>query len=219
MNAANLQGSSIHVPLPVPNLHVMIPAAGQSRRMGQPKLLLELGGETVIARLVQQLRHPRIASVSVLLRQADLPLQEAVCGAGAEAVLANADPPEMRQSVELLLSEVERRKSPSPNDGWLLIPADHPLVVPQVLAELITVWLQDPTKIVVPRYGERRGHPTLFPWAVTHRLAEIPPDRGVNWLLRQPDIPVVEVETTEASVLWDLDTPEDLERFRKLFSE
>ena len=54
-------------------LFAIIPAAGLSRRMGEPKLLLNLAGQTVIARLLNALDHPRMTSRSVVVRQSDIP--------------------------------------------------------------------------------------------------------------------------------------------------
>ena len=52
-------------------LVVIVPAAGHSRRMGQPKLLLPLGDRPVIARLVEAFDHPSVLDVLVVIRPDD----------------------------------------------------------------------------------------------------------------------------------------------------
>ncbi len=47
-------------------------------------------------------------------------------------------------------------------------------------------------------------------------LREVPEGLGVNQLLRDPRNSVRDVDVSDPSILWDLDTPEDLERFRLL---
>ena len=200
----------------MPHIHAIIPAAGQSRRMGQPKLLLKIGGETVIERLLRELDQSTMTSVSVLVRANDQPLQDEVLRCHAEVIVPEENPAEMRDSVELLLEHLRKTKSPTDHDGWLLIPADHPIVEPHLLDRLVASWLQSPEKIVVPIHLGRRGHPTIFPWAVANQLEQIPPDQGINWLLRNGEVAMEKVECEEPSVLWDLDTPEEFAWIREI---
>ncbi|QDT31201.1 nucleotidyltransferase family protein [Thalassoglobus polymorphus] len=193
-------------------IHVVIPAAGVSRRMGQPKLLMQLNGETLIERLVRQLSMFQFASISVLARKSDELLHRAILRSQARLVLPDHDPAEMRESVELLIQDLQDSFAPSDNDGWLLIPADHPILEPHTLTQLIAHCAASPDQIVLPTHQGRRGHPTLFPWSAASCLAKIPHDQGLNWLTRHSDFTVQEVACEEESILWDIDTPEDFER-------
>ncbi len=198
-------------------IHVVIPAAGHSRRMGQPKLLMQLNGETLIARLLRQLSTCPFASISVLARNSDKLLQQAFLSAHARLVTPDHDSQDMRESVELLVKDLHDNFTPGENAGWLLIPGDHPVVKPQVLESLLDHWSESPDHIVLPTFQSRRGHPTLFPWASTACLSEIPRDQGLNWLTRSGHFTVSEAECNEESILWDIDTPEDFERIRQIF--
>src|SRR5260370_12639805 len=68
---------------PPPQLFAVVPAAGQSRRMGRPKLLLPLGSDTVIGRMLALLRRPEIAATIVVVRPDDELLRAAVLAGGA----------------------------------------------------------------------------------------------------------------------------------------
>jgi CTP:molybdopterin cytidylyltransferase MocA len=68
--------------LPV-RLFAVVPAAGHSRRMGQPKLLLPLRTSSVIARMIELLLRPEIAATVVVVRPDDEPLRAAVADGGA----------------------------------------------------------------------------------------------------------------------------------------
>lgn len=197
-------------------IHAIIPAAGHSRRMGQPKLLMKIDGETVIARLLRQLRRSELASIRVLGRADDEELQAEVRGAGVEFIVPETDPPDMRVSVELLLDAVVHTVSKTAEVGWLLIPADHPIVEQAVLERLIKSWQETPDSIVVPVHSGHRGHPAIFPWSSRQELSQIPQNMGINWLLRHGENPVREIECSEASVLWDLDTPDDFARIQSI---
>lgn len=202
-----------------PQLHAVLPATGRSRRMGQSKLLMEIGGETVIARLVSELNHPRILSVSVSVRSDDQQLQAEVERTGARVVIPDEPPQEMKSSVLCVLRSLEPKVDPDCPTGWLLIPSDHPVIDAGTLQRVINTWYRNRNSIVIPTYHGRRGHPTIFPWSLVARIDEIPEDRGLNWFLQANRFPVKEVECPHPSVLWDIDTPEDFQRISKFIQD
>ena len=199
-----------------PRLFAIIPAAGHSRRMGQPKLLLPLGGTTVIERVLTVLDHPAIAARCVVVRASDAPLTETVRRAGGLALHPPVDPPDMRASVHFALETIQRDFSPRADDGWLLVPADHPVLDRRLIETLIVTWERDRPPILVPLVGNRRGHPTLFRWSLAREVASIPADLGLNWLLSEHAREVSELPVEGDAALTDLDTPEDYERLRRL---
>ena len=195
-------------------LFAIVPAAGLSRRMGQPKLLLTLAGVPIIERLLLALDHPAITSCSVVVRAGDVALQSEVSRLGGSLVIPAIDPPDMRASVSLALDAIQREFSPRDDDGWLLVPADHPVLDRGLIDAVLACWDADHPTILVPRCGSRRGHPTLFRWSLAREVARIPADRGLNWLLREHAEEVTELPVETDAALTDLDTPEDYARLR-----
>ncbi|MBX3443193.1 MAG: nucleotidyltransferase family protein [Planctomyces sp.] len=190
----------------------LVPAAGHSRRMGRQKLLLPAGeGRTVIRALLDSL-HGVVAETWVLVRADDVELQRELQASDARVVAAEDNPPEMRDSVERLLREIERESAPTSEDAWLLIPADHPVLNRETLLALLREQESRPEAIHVPTHHGRRGHPTLFPWGLAAEVFTLPEGEGVNALLRRPAISLCEHAVDDPAVLWDLDTPEDYER-------
>ncbi len=190
-------------------LFALIPAAGRSRRMGTSKLLLPWLDTTVIEHLIGTLTRLDTAAVAIVIRPDDHALREALRRTSAVVVVADHEPPDMRDSVEIGLQAIRERFAPSDDDGWLLIPADHPLIEPQVLDGLLTRWSQGDCDALLPTFGQRRGHPTLMRWSLAARIEQLPRDVGVNALLRSSPSLVTEWPTDRESVLADLDTPED----------
>lgn len=180
--------------------------------MGRAKLLLPLGTTTVIGRLLSVLKHPGIMATIVVLRKDDERLRAEVIAGGAIPLQPESDPPDMRQSVVEAIAEISRRFAPADDDGWLLAPADHPLLDPQTIEKLVACWQAEDCRILVPSHQGRRGHPTLFRWDLAREICSLPADAGLNRLLhdRAGDVRELLVETS--AVLTDLDTPEDYER-------
>ena len=69
----------------------------------------------------------------------------------------------MRTTCEHGLAWLEDRYHPSGDDGWLLLPADHPTVRPGVVRALLDA--APGRSIVVPVHQGRRGHPTWLRWS------------------------------------------------------
>ncbi|MBO0697952.1 MAG: nucleotidyltransferase family protein, partial [Zavarzinella sp.] len=189
----------------------VVPAAGQSTRMGRPKLSLRLGDRTVLEHVVAALRAGGVDHVVVVIgpHVSDLALPATL--AGADVHLLPEQTPDMRTTVERGLLWLEEQYRPRPDDFWLLAPADHPMLNPAVVRQLLETGTGD-RSIVVPVHGGRRGHPTLIGWRHVAGIRSLRPGVGINAYIL--DHNVFEVPVTDPSVLADLDTPEDWARIR-----
>jgi molybdenum cofactor cytidylyltransferase len=189
----------------------VVPAAGRSLRMGRPKLLLPLGGRTVLGRLLEALEHPAVAARVVVVRADDEALAAEAKSLNATLVRPPVAPPDMRTSVQHALDHIASAYQPSPRDAWMLVPGDHPVLDGGVIADLIGRWRETNASILIPTHAGRRGHPTLFRWPLAEQVASIPAGCGLNWLVQRHAGSVVEVAVTNPGVLTDLDTPADYE--------
>ena len=198
-------------------IYAVIPAAGLSRRMGRPKLLLPLGENTVLARLLDMLDRPLVRCRAVVLRRSDEDLLSEVQAAGAWAIQPEHDPPEMRESVQSALSAIAQRFHPQSDAGWLLVPADHPVLSVSVIDRMLSAWQNTSAEILIPTCQGRRGHPTIFSWELAPRVPDIPKDCGLNWLVRSSGATIEEVSIDDPAILTDLDTPADYEALKRAF--
>ncbi len=177
--------------------------------MGQPKLLLPWRGSTVIAHLVGELRAAGVTEVFVVLRSSDEALHAAVVAAHAIPVQPPSDPPDMRTSVEYGLKIAGTQADDLTGRGWLLIPADHPIVSRTTVSALQASFRPGIRQILIPTYAGQRGHPTLFSSDFAAEVGSIPADCGLNWLVRKNAAAIQEVPVADSGVIIDLDTPED----------
>lgn len=196
----------------------LIPAAGDSKRMGRPKLALPLGERTVLGHVIEVLQQAGIAHILVVVgpQVADLvPLAEA---AGAAALLLAEQTSDMRATVEQGLNWLAAQFHPHEHDGWLLVPADHPSLNPDVVNQLVRAYRENRgCSIVVPTFQGRRGHPALLSWKHVAGIKNLPVDQGLNVYLRQHADVTLEVVVDCPDVLVDLDTPEDYEQLRRVW--
>jgi molybdenum cofactor cytidylyltransferase len=191
----------------------LIPAAGKSTRMGRPKLLLPVGGKTVLDVVIGALRQAGIEHVLVVIGPHVAELEQVARQAGANVLLLADETPDMRATVEHGLDWIDRRFHPEGNDAWLLVPADHPTLKPGIVRTLLVARRAHPEcSIFVPAHAGRRGHPTLIAWKHVPAIKAFVPHCGLNQFLRKQRDEILEVPVDDQAVLFDLDTPEDYDR-------
>jgi molybdenum cofactor cytidylyltransferase len=189
----------------------VIPAAGESRRMGQSKLLLPWRGKMIIDHVLDTWRASRVDQVVVVVRAGDQALVEAVRRHNVDTVLADRAPDEMKDSVALGLEFARKNYTPGPYDVWLLAPADMPRLSSAVIDTLLAEHDPNNPQILVPHARNKKGHPVLFPWSLAGEVAKLAADEGINVLRERFAWRAVEV--ADYSAFDDLDTPEE---YRKL---
>ncbi len=195
-------------------IFALLPAAGNSERMGRPKLALPLGDSTVLQIVVAALRRAAVEHVLVVIGPHVPQLVSLAEVAGAETLLLAEETADMRATVMAGLRCLEQRYAPCAEDAWLLVPADHPTLDAEVIRRLIAARESSPNySIFIPTFGGRRGHPALIAWHHVAGIRSKDAGEGLNAYLRQQAAATREVPAT-AEVLRDLDTPQDYERLR-----
>lgn len=194
-----------------PRSFAIVPAAGRSRRMGAPKLLLPWAEGTLIEAALAAWKAAGVQHRIVVIHPADACLADVVRHAGGEVCLAPQPPPDMKASVQLGLAYAAQHWQAGEGDVWLLAPADIPAFSPQLVPTLLAAHAEQPEPILVPVHAGRRGHPVLFPWRYAAEVACLPADAGVNRLLET--FPVREIPSPWPAAE-DIDTPEAYRRLR-----
>lgn len=194
----------------------IVPAAGESRRMGRPKLTLPIDGVPLIALVIAALHEGGTNPVIVIaphaevVGSADLIHLAQVAGADL-VVIPDVQPLDMRASFELgMRSLAGRPVSPA---MVLLVPADSPGLTATLVAEVVAYAREHRDRIVVPTFSGRRGHPIALPWAFASEVATLPDNVGINALVQRHLADVIELPVNDAGALADLDTPDDYRRW------
>jgi len=184
--------------------------------MGQPKLLLPLGGQTVLERVLAAVRAGGVMDVLVVVGPDAPALQDAAEQAGAHVLRLAEDTADMRQTCQHGLDWLEARFDPGSDDGWLLMPADHPTCRPEVVRALLDAAMHANRSILVPTHLGKRGHPVWLRWQHVEAIRALPADQGLNAFIRSHADQTLELPWPSAEIMHDLDTPED---YRRLLEE
>ena len=183
-------------------------AAGASRRLGQPKQLLMLEGETLLARSVRLAREAGAAPVLVVV--------------GAQAELIGACIPADRATV-VVNHEWEQGIASSIHAGVkaidgvargvLILACDQPRLSAEHLRGLIEIFaVQGEASIVASTYAGVRGIPAVFPREAFPDLLALRGDKGARSLLMRPPCPLITLPFEGGEV--DIDQPDDLEQLQ-----
>ena len=183
-------------------------AAGESRRMGSPKALLDYHGKTFTEHLAEVTRHPRIGVLRVVLGAKADEIRSRI-SVGDEAIVINSNwATGQLSSIHAAirsLSEIE-------TEGLLLCPVDHPMISASVVAQIISAFDETRKSIVLPVYKGRRGHPVIFRASLYGELLAASPELGARQVVWAHPGEIAEVAVEEEGVVLNLDDPEAYRR-------
>ena len=205
----------------------IVPAAGRSRRMGQAKQLLNIGGRPMLECVVEPLLAASLQGVLVVTHSAlaaqlaeKLGALGVACGEpGRIAVAINDDPAsEMIDSIRIGLRWWMREAAPGDRardeDGFLVCPADQPGLRVGDIELCVAAFRLDPTRVVIAAHEGREGHPIIFPAALAVFVESPACDGGLRELPRvHPDL-VTRVDLATDAATRNINTPEDYDRLR-----
>jgi CTP:molybdopterin cytidylyltransferase MocA len=177
-------------------------AAGEGSRLGRPKALVELGGQTLAERGVALLRAGGTDPVLVVTGAVPVSL------AGVHTV----HNPHWRSGMGSSLAAGLSALASTDRDAAVIALADQPLVGAEAVRRLIAAY-EAGASVVVAAYAGKPRNPVLIArehWAAVSELAT--GDAGARPFLRAHPELVTLVESGDTGSPDDVDTPEDLDR-------
>lgn len=180
-------------------------SAGESSRMGRPKALLEIEGGTFIEKIVSALKAAQVDKVIVVLGHNAEALRGRIEHLPAE-ILVN---PDYKQGQLSSLQVAVRHLQPEADcDAMLVHLVDHPYVDAKLVKLMIEKFYAGRPSIVVPRHGDKRGHPVIFSRELFKELLAAPLDQGAKAVVNAHRSDTLEIATEDEGITVDIDTPE-----------
>ncbi len=184
-------------------------AAGGSSRLGRPKQLVEVGGETLLARTMRAAREANAEPVLVVLG-AHAERIRAMVSMENVAVVLN---PDWRQGIASSIRAALRALAACAPDaaGVAMLTCDQPRLTGTHLRMLFERFdASADMEIVASAYDGVRGIPAVFPRTLFSRLLALKGDKGAKGILADPHQTVTEVPFAGGEI--DIDLPGDLNR-------
>ncbi|MBU2575322.1 MAG: nucleotidyltransferase family protein [Elusimicrobia bacterium] len=212
-------------------LSAVILAAGDSKRMGRPKALLEWRGRGFLE------------TVCAALRLAGVEERIAVLGRASEEILAGWSPAGEKTAVnprpeEGQLSSLRTglEAAAQASEAFMVCLVDQPAIAPRTYKDIIAFRSAHKDSIIIPRVPRpaaqsqvtadsplstlhsplsfKRGHPIIIPAIYRQLCFEGPLEAGLHWVTHHPSVKVADLEVEDAGIILDIDIPEDYEELR-----
>ncbi len=185
-------------------------AAGTSRRMGRPKLLLPWRDTTILGTTIANVRASDVDSVLIITGA----YQTAVTAIAAQyAVPAVHNPHHATGGMLSSLQTAVRHTAPD-SDSLLVMMGDMPLITAATINLLLEA--HQPAAITAPVVAGTRGHPVIFGRAFFRPILDLPSTATPRTILQQHPAALHRVPVTTEAILIDIDTPELYEKYRPI---
>lgn len=181
---------------------VVVLAAGKGSRFqgSAHKLRQQLGGASVLASALRSAIESHLPLVVVTT--ADLAAEAALHVAARDIVVLPSGGDGFGMGHSIAAGVAARADA----NGWLLLPADMPLVQPATL--LAVAAALEHHAVAYAQYQGRQGHPVGFAAELYSELMMLTGDIGARRIVAR--YPAVGVDVEDAGVLLDVDTQGDL---------
>jgi CTP:molybdopterin cytidylyltransferase MocA len=185
---------------------IIILAAGGSRRLGQPKQLLEILGEPLLHRVVRMAADVHPDHLIVVLGSSAGDCVQAIKDCGADIVVNPFWESGLAGSIRIGVERAEEEHA----DFVLLLLADQPWLSSAVIRQFYDRMNGRPDMVIAARYGGILGAPIMFGRDWFLKLKNLEGDQGARSLVAKEAQGAEIIDWSEGAV--DLDTPEDLKK-------
>jgi molybdenum cofactor cytidylyltransferase len=188
----------------VKGIWAIVLAAGESRRMGSPKMILPYEGMTIIEKVLEHVLASDVEKVVTVLGSHKEEVLEVI---GKLPVLHCYN----SNYKNGMLSSVKCGFEYLPGDftAALVFLGDQPMAETSVINKMINVYKESGKGILVPVFENKRGHPLMADKKYRDEIMHLDEPDGLRGLLRNHPDDLLEVNTENPSVLKDIDTEDE----------
>jgi molybdenum cofactor cytidylyltransferase len=189
-----------------PHIGAIVLAAGMSRRMGQPKLLLPWGTHTILAHILTTLTDAGVTPILVVLGGFGEKIRE-ITQDFSVTLVENPDyaGSEMISSLKIGLTSAKELKLSS----VFIVLGDQPMLSLKTLHDLQEEYLSTGQPIIIPSYHMKRGHPWIICKELWDEVIHLPDSQTLREFLNQHQADIQYLNVDDPDILKDIDTWED----------
>jgi molybdenum cofactor cytidylyltransferase len=188
-------------------------AAGESRRMGRPKQLLEWQGKPLLLHVLENLIRSSADEIILVLGREAKKIRKSLPEFPIKIVVN----PDYQTGMASSLRQGLLAMDPG-SEAFMVLLADQPGIGPEMIDRVILGFRQaGPWRgIVRPVYRGLPGHPVLISARYLQEALQLQGDVGARGILVNHPTDILEIEVDQDAVLMDMDTPEEYRKQRKL---
>lgn len=182
----------------------LILAAGNSSRLGQPKQLLIKGKKSLLQHTIDACKQSKADSVHLIV------------GAGSEEILRNVESsqcmvheyPFWQDGLSSSIAFGIQTLSEYHYDAVIIVLSDQPYFSVEILDSIIELHLSSNVKIIISKYRQGQGPPTLFHYTLFNDISKLTGDEGARKIVTAYRGNIGTIDFPEGHI--DIDTKKDL---------
>ena len=192
-------------------ISAIILAAGESTRMREPKPLVRFGKLTFLETIIQNFKNAGIENISIVLgHKAEQIAKELKLSPDNFTINKNYSFGQF-SSVQAGVKNLKSNCT-----GVFLTLVDQPQISSDIIAEIRIFFEENSDKIVIPTFQGKRGHPPVLPKWFFHEILTANPTQKTSEIIRNHPHKVCGLEINNESILWNMNTKQDLDRVLSL---
>lgn len=186
---------------------IIILAAGESRRLGEPKQLLEFEGKTLLRRAVEAAIETNFKTVVVLganFKEIKVEIENSDIEICFNENWQNGMSSSLKTGLQKLIES-------APNLSAVIVSlCDQPFVNSKVFIDLAETFEKTNAPIVASEYSQTIGVPALFSRSVFDELLNISSENGAKTIIKKYLSQTKKISVPQAEI--DIDTHEDYQK-------
>lgn len=186
----------------------LILAAGESKRMGVPKMLLPYGKRTIIETVIDNVLQSKVDKVLVVLGSDRTAVEKRIKVHPKIKVVFN---PHFSDG---MLSSAQRgfQSLPPGTEAAMVFLGDQPSISTAVINRLIDAFKKQMKGIVLPTYKGNRGHPVLIGIKYRGEVKKLSSEVGLRGVVYSHPQDIMDVAVEDPGILRDIDDMDDYRR-------
>ena len=185
-------------------------AAGQSKRMGRPKMNLAWGETTVIGQVVSTLLQAGLQEIVVVTGGARHEVETSLAGYPVRLVFN----PDYEQGEMVSTFQAGLTALGDEIEAALVTLGDQPQIERGVVESVVDAYRRTRASLIIPSYRNRRGHPWLLDRSLWPEGLSLRSPSTLRDFLNDHASQISYLTVETSTVLQDLDTPADYGLYR-----
>ena len=190
---------------------ILILAAGESSRMGQPKQLLPYKDSRLLLHTIKQVSAIKYSDIFIIIGAHFSEIFKSIRGQKATIIMNSNWEEGMGSSLKKGIDFIKNKNN---YDRVLITLGDTPLITTEHYEELISLSDVSVKRIVLTSYEEVSGVPAIFDKSLFNELIAMSNDEGAKNVIKKYKKEVIEM--TSKTPYFDVDTQEAYQKLLNL---
>lgn len=189
-------------------------AAGESKRMGKPKLLLKLGKYNIINISLENYLKSDISEIVIVLGHEARKIRNSLSFQDSRIKFVMNRDYKKGMSTSIKCGVLTASKE---SEAFLIALGDQPLILPKIIDRLIEKYRTSGANIVTVMHQSLRGHPVLISRKYLSEILALDGDVGARDLLKKYSNDTASINIESSEEFFDIDRNQDYEELKKIY--